>query len=392
MRPVTTRTTGVVLLALLLAGFLLLGALPNQVADIRVGGLSLLWWYGGVLAPVAGGARRDPLARRAGARPVFARMTSVDAHPGRLAHPGDGAGGAGGPRRARARRPLARPRGDPGARCIALGWGTGRPAPGDELAGGETLFPVVTLLVTVGVLLWANIALAGDVAAWLGARRWQGIVITAGAGWLLTAWRPLRRTAPLLLAIAFAAAVVVLLQLAWALALGPIAAWDRVATQPAFRFPPSSPWVIGGRDLGVVRGRRAARSRRGASPHRARRGHPARPHAGRRPPRRHRVDAGARADRDAARRRRDLARLDAAAALRGRQAGPGSAGLGHGLGRRPAAPLARSHRPGRHAAGAARRRCCARASRCVSPATAWASRRAGCCSPSCGRRPGRSTR
>jgi hypothetical protein len=52
MRPVTTRTTGVLLLALLLAGFLLLGALPNQVAGIRVAGLSLLWWYGGVLAPV----------------------------------------------------------------------------------------------------------------------------------------------------------------------------------------------------------------------------------------------------------------------------------------------------------------------------------------------------
>jgi hypothetical protein len=51
MRPVTTRTTGVVLLSLLLAGFLLLGALPNQVASIRVAGLSLLWWYGGVLAP-----------------------------------------------------------------------------------------------------------------------------------------------------------------------------------------------------------------------------------------------------------------------------------------------------------------------------------------------------
>jgi len=52
MRPVTTRTSGVLLLALLLAGFLLLGALPNQVAAIRVAGLSLLWWYGGVLAPV----------------------------------------------------------------------------------------------------------------------------------------------------------------------------------------------------------------------------------------------------------------------------------------------------------------------------------------------------
>jgi hypothetical protein len=54
MRPVTTRTTGVVLLALLLAGFLLFGALPTQAAAIRVAGLSLLWWYGGVLAPVMG--------------------------------------------------------------------------------------------------------------------------------------------------------------------------------------------------------------------------------------------------------------------------------------------------------------------------------------------------
>jgi len=52
MRPVTNRTAGVVLLSLLLAGFLLLGALPNQMASIRIGGLSVLWWYGGVLAPV----------------------------------------------------------------------------------------------------------------------------------------------------------------------------------------------------------------------------------------------------------------------------------------------------------------------------------------------------
>lgn len=52
MRAVANRITGVVLLSLLLAGFLLLDALPNQVASIRVGRLSVLWWYGGVLAPV----------------------------------------------------------------------------------------------------------------------------------------------------------------------------------------------------------------------------------------------------------------------------------------------------------------------------------------------------
>lgn len=54
MRPVTNRSAGVLLLSILLAGFLVLGALPNRVASIRLAGLSLLWWYGGVVAPVAG--------------------------------------------------------------------------------------------------------------------------------------------------------------------------------------------------------------------------------------------------------------------------------------------------------------------------------------------------
>jgi hypothetical protein len=139
---------------------------------------------------------------------------------------------------------------------ITLGLGAGpRSAPPlDGRREGEPLFPVVMLLITVGVLLWANIALAGDVAAWLGARRWQGTVLAAVAGWLLTAWGPLRRAAPLLLSIALVAAAVPLLQLGWAVGVSPMAAWDRVATQAAFRFPPSSPWVTGGRDLGAARG------------------------------------------------------------------------------------------------------------------------------------------
>jgi hypothetical protein len=114
---------------------------------------------------------------------------------------------------------------------------------------------VVTLLVTVGVLLWANIALAGDVAVWLGARRWEGIVITAGAGWLLTAWYPLRRVAPIVfLLLTLLGASGPLLWLGWAEGLGPVAAWERVATLSAFRFPPGSQWVTTGRDLAAVRG------------------------------------------------------------------------------------------------------------------------------------------
>jgi len=75
---VTTRTTGVVLLALLLAGFLLIGALPNQAAAIRVAGLSLLWWYGGCARAGDGGARVDQLGSPSrGPAPIVRRMTSV---------------------------------------------------------------------------------------------------------------------------------------------------------------------------------------------------------------------------------------------------------------------------------------------------------------------------
>jgi len=96
----------------------------------------------------------------------------------------------------------------------------GLPAAADPRNDRGSLFPVVTLLIAVGLLLWANIALAGDLAAWLGARRWQGIVVAAVSGWVLTAWRPLRRTAPLLLAIALVAAAAPLMQVGWATGLG----------------------------------------------------------------------------------------------------------------------------------------------------------------------------
>ena len=40
-----------VLLLLLLAAYPLIGALPSEAGNIRVGGLALLWWYGAVVAP-----------------------------------------------------------------------------------------------------------------------------------------------------------------------------------------------------------------------------------------------------------------------------------------------------------------------------------------------------
>jgi hypothetical protein len=49
---VITRARGAVLVLVLLAGFPLIAVLPNQVGAIRLAGLSLLWWYGGLVAPV----------------------------------------------------------------------------------------------------------------------------------------------------------------------------------------------------------------------------------------------------------------------------------------------------------------------------------------------------
>lgn len=118
----------------------------------------------------------------------------------------------------------------------------------------EALFPVVALLVVVGLLFWANLVLAGDAAAWLGAPRWQGIVLAAGGAWLLVVWRGSGRMVPWLLLAALLGLAAPLAAVMEGAALGPMAAWSRVASQPAFRFPAGSPWVNPGRELRAGRG------------------------------------------------------------------------------------------------------------------------------------------
>lgn len=39
------------LLLLVLAAYPLIGALPSEAGSIRIAGLSVLWWYGAVVAP-----------------------------------------------------------------------------------------------------------------------------------------------------------------------------------------------------------------------------------------------------------------------------------------------------------------------------------------------------
>ncbi len=118
----------------------------------------------------------------------------------------------------------------------------------------DALFPVVVFLLVAGLLLWGGLVLAADAAAWLGAPRWQGIGIAAGGAWLLVLWRRAGRLVPWLLFAALLGLFVSLVVLARGTALGPLGAWERVASQPAFRFPASSPWVRTGRELRVGRG------------------------------------------------------------------------------------------------------------------------------------------
>ncbi|PWU19631.1 MAG: hypothetical protein C5B48_13350 [Candidatus Rokuibacteriota bacterium] len=46
------RRAVLVLLLVLLVAFPLLALMPDHVAAVRLAGLSLLWWYGGVIAPL----------------------------------------------------------------------------------------------------------------------------------------------------------------------------------------------------------------------------------------------------------------------------------------------------------------------------------------------------
>lgn len=59
MRAVAPKTKpewAPALLLVLLAGFLALAAAPDDRASTRVAGMSLLWWYGGVVGPVLAAA------------------------------------------------------------------------------------------------------------------------------------------------------------------------------------------------------------------------------------------------------------------------------------------------------------------------------------------------
>src|SRR5262245_60731781 len=114
------------------------------------------------------------------------------------------------------------------------------------------LFARLALMLVIGVLLWAQLVLAADVASTFGIERGRAIALTAGAGWLVTVVRA-RRLIPVLLVVVIVAATLPLLEFVRLSRVGPLGAWDRVASQSAFTLPATSPWVTVGHDLGARR-------------------------------------------------------------------------------------------------------------------------------------------
>jgi hypothetical protein len=116
----------------------------------------------------------------------------------------------------------------------------------------QTLETVAALLM-IGLLVWANLSLAGDVAAWLGWPRWRGIFPVVGALGL-SLWPRASRSWPWLVPAGLLALFLSAVAIVHSSPGDPILAWSQIASQPAFRFPADSPWVTRGRAVGSRRG------------------------------------------------------------------------------------------------------------------------------------------
>jgi hypothetical protein len=111
-------------------------------------------------------------------------------------------------------------------------------------------FRGAVLLAVAGISIWANVGLAADVAAWQGAPRWQGIAVAVVVAWIFAGWRGGARWLGVLWLAGLVGMGATMFELAREAGAGPLAAWERVASQSAFRFHAASSWVTTGQALG----------------------------------------------------------------------------------------------------------------------------------------------
>ena len=116
--------------------------------------------------------------------------------------------------------------------------------------------PVLTaaLLPLAVLLLWANLLLAGGVAARMGLSQGSGVLVASAAMLIVGADERAWRCAPALGLVALVLLFTPLAMIVGAAGKWPLATWNQVASLPAFRFSSDSPWVTEGRPLVPHRG------------------------------------------------------------------------------------------------------------------------------------------
>ncbi|MFQ5899759.1 MAG: hypothetical protein ACE5JN_16140 [Candidatus Methylomirabilia bacterium] len=235
---------GVGALFALLAVYLLLVLPPLHLGAVRLGELSLAWWYGGVLAPLfaviltIACLGSNPMS---GPPPLTGRIAIWIMPPLLFSLPiellvegRDGLWIA----LLVVVAPLI------ALLLVAVPGGTMKPVTGMRT-------PVV---VVVALLLWAQLLLAGDLAASLGFPRLAGILTAACGALLVTGLSPRGQRWRALLPIALLALFVPLVVIIGVADRLPHEAWSAAASRLAFRFAPDSPWVVGGRPIQVEPG------------------------------------------------------------------------------------------------------------------------------------------
>ncbi len=229
-------------LLVLLALFALLLLAPLNPGAARLGGVSLSWWYGGIMAPLLAVLITVSCLKPPGARPVTdtfhaTSSFSVWITPALLfSVPAE-----------------LLVRGSEGLWIallvvVAPLLGLLLVTPPRDAAPPHpaSTFPLALMGF---VLLWANLLLVGDVTRSLGLSRPTGILVVAGSMFVVTMWAPARRRG---LALALPALLALLIPLGVVVERAdrlPLAAWSHAASLPAFRFSSESPWVTEGRPV-----------------------------------------------------------------------------------------------------------------------------------------------
>ncbi|MFQ5830811.1 MAG: hypothetical protein ACE5JD_16895 [Candidatus Methylomirabilia bacterium] len=235
---------------MLLALYPLLLLPPLRLGDVRVGQVSVAWWYAGVLAPLLAvllalsclkssrPGTPSPVAGRIAAWLVPSLLLSIPVRLLSDAREGLWIG------LLVVVAPLLA--------FLVASRPPARPAP-------ALVVPGILRILVVGLIFWTNLLLAGDLARWLGLPRLSGILLAGGGAILVVAVTPGRRRRPAFLPLALLALVVPLVLIAGRLGWFPHEAWIDVASRQAFRFSPRSPWVVEGRPVQARRGTQTLR-------------------------------------------------------------------------------------------------------------------------------------